>query len=80
MKKLLIQYIWLFIIAGIIIVVAYNVNNDSKNPFFFIPGVDIDKKIQEKKEEQKILSETEKDLVKENEEKEWEEVDKETNK
>ena len=50
------------------------------NYFWFVPGVDLDKKIEEQKQVDKNLTETEKKMVDQATEKEWEEVDKETDK
>jgi len=50
------------------------------NYFWFVPGVDLEKKILEKKQEQENLTETEKKMEKVATEKEWEEVDKKTDK
>ena len=50
------------------------------NYFWFVPGVDLDKKIEEQKQVDKNLTETEKKMIDKATEKEWEEVDKETDK
>ena len=47
------------------------------NYFWFVPGVDLDKKIEEQKQVDKNLTETEKKMIDKATEKEWEEVDKE---
>tara|TARA_B100000902_G_C27136343_1_gene826250 strand:- start:247 stop:492 length:246 start_codon:yes stop_codon:yes gene_type:complete len=50
------------------------------NYFWFIPDVDLDKKIEKQKQVDSNLTETEKKMVDKATEKEWEEVDKETDK
>jgi len=75
MKKVLIQYFWIFLISFVILTVVILTFPDKKNRLEYIE--EEIKKVQEKK---KILTQKEKELEKLSTEKDWEEVDKETTK
>ena len=75
MKKILIQYFWIFLISFVILTVVVLTLPESKNRLEYIE--EEIKKVQEKK---KILTQKEKELEKLSTEKDWEEVDKETTK
>ena len=75
MKNVLVQYLWIFSITAGLLTVALLLVPEKKNRLEFIE--DEIKKVQEHK---KILTEKEKELEKLATEKEWAEVDKDTNK
>ena len=75
MKDTLKQYLWIFSITAGLLTAAILLFPDKKNRLEFIE--DEIKKVQEHK---KILTEKEKELEKLATEKDWEEVDKETDK
>ena len=75
MKNVLVQYLWIFSITAGLLTVALLLLPEKKNRLEFIE--DEIKKVQT---QQKILTEKEKELEKLATEKEWAEVDKETNK
>ena len=75
MKKVLIEYFWIFSITAGLLTVTLLLLPEKKNRLEFIE--DEIKKVQE---HQKILTEKEKELEKLATEKDWEEVDKETDK
>ena len=75
MKKVLIEYFWIFSITAGLLTAALLLLPEKKNRLEFI-----EEEIQKVQEHQKILTEKEKQLEKMATEKDWEEVDKETDK
>ena len=75
MKKVLIEYFWIFSITAGILTVALLLFPEKKNRLEFI-----EEEIERVQNQQKILTEKEKELEKLANEKDWEEVDKDTNK
>ena len=75
MKNVLVQYLWIFSITAGLLTVALLLLPEKKNRLEFIE--DEIKKVQEHK---KILTEKEKELEELATEKEWEEVDNDSNK
>ena len=75
MKNVFVQYLWIFSVTAALLTVALLLLPEKKNRLEFIE--DEIKKVQEHK---KILTEKEKELEKLATEKDWEEVDKDTNK
>ena len=75
MKDTLKQYLWIFSITAGILTVALLLFPEKKNRLEFI-----EEEIERVQNQQKILTEKEKELEKLAIEKEWDEVDKETNK
>ena len=73
--RLLKNTFWLLTVAGAVFVVAWFTFPDKKNRLEFI-----DEKIKRVQEHKEILTEKEKELEKLATEKDWEEVDKDTNK
>ena len=75
------NYKFTAILIMLFVLFAFMVSDKKEtNYFWFIPGVDLDKKIEEQKQVDDNLTETEKKMVDQAIEKEWEEVDKETDK
>ena len=72
MKKVLIEYLWIFSITAAILLVGLLLFPDKKNRLEYI-----DERMEEVQEQRKILTEKEKQLEKLATEKDWEEVDKE---
>ena len=70
MKNLIFQYIWIVIIASIIIMVGIIMFPNKEDKLEYIL-----KEVEKVQEEQKVLTEKEKELVEKAFEKEWEEVD-----
>ena len=75
MKKVLIEYLWIFSITAAFLLAIVLLVPEKKNRLDFI-----EEEIQKVQEHQKILTEKEKQLEKMATEKDWEEVDKETDK
>ena len=75
MKKVLIEYLWIFSITAALLLVALLLLPEKKNRLEFI-----EEEINKVQAQQKILTEKEKELEKLATEKDWEEVDKDTNK
>jgi hypothetical protein len=75
MKDVLKQYLWIFSITAGILTVTLLLVPEKKNRLEFI-----EEEIQKVQEHKKILTDKEKELEKLATEKEWEEVDKDTNK
>ena len=75
MKDVLKQYLWIFSVTAGLLTVALLLLPDKKNRLEFI-----DEEINKVQMKQKILTEKEKELEKLATEKDWEEVDKDTNK
>tara|TARA_A100001011_G_scaffold252193_1_gene260386 strand:+ start:427 stop:654 length:228 start_codon:yes stop_codon:yes gene_type:complete len=75
MKNLLTQYLWIFSITAALLLAVILLVPEKKNRLEFI-----EEEIQKVQEHQEILTEKEKQLEKMATEKDWEEVDKETNK
>ena len=70
--KILIQYLWITIISLIILVCAMMIPT-SKDPHY-----ELDVKMEEIREKEKVLTDTEKELKKLSDDKAWEEVDETT--
>jgi len=75
MKKILTQYLWIFLIVLILAVISISLFPDKKNRLEFI-----EEEIKKVETKQKILTEKEKELEKLATEKDWEQVDKDSNK
>ena len=75
MKKVLIEYLWIFSITAALLLVALLLLPEKKNRLEFI-----EEEINKVQAQQKILTEKERELEKLATEKEWAEVDKDTNK
>ena len=75
MKNVLVQYLWIFSITAGLLTGAVLLVPEKKNRLEFI-----EEEIKKVQEHKKILTEKEKELEKLATEKEWAEVDKETNK
>tara|TARA_Y100001937_G_scaffold114674_1_gene164672 strand:- start:276 stop:509 length:234 start_codon:yes stop_codon:yes gene_type:complete len=73
--EMLIQYVWIIIIGLFLVMAGVLLYPDKKNRLEFI-----DEEINKVQMKQKILTEREKELEKLATEKDWEEVDKDTNK
>ena len=73
--EMLIQYVWIIVIGLFLVIAGVYLYPDKKNRLEFI-----EEEIKKVQTHQKILTEKEKELEKLATEKEWEEVDKETNK
>ena len=75
MKNVLLQYFWIFSITAGLLTVTLLLLPEKKNRLEFI-----EEEIQKVQEHKKILTDKEKELEKLATEKEWEEVDKDSNK
>jgi len=75
MKNVLLQYFWIFSITAGLLTVTLLLLPEKKNRLEFI-----EEELQKVQEHKKILTEKEKELEKLATEKDWEEVDKDTNK
>jgi hypothetical protein len=75
MKKILTQYLWIFLIVLILAFISISLFPDKKNRLEFI-----EEEMKKVETKQKILTEKEKQLEKLATEKDWEEVDKDSNK
>ena len=75
MKKILTQYLWIFLIVLILAVISISLFPDKKNRLEFI-----EEEMKKVETKQKILTEKEKELEKLATEKDWEQVDKDSNK
>ena len=75
MKDVLKQYLWIFSITAGLLTAALLLLPEKKNRLEFI-----EEEINKVQNQQKILTEKEKELEKLATEKDWEEVDKDTNK
>jgi len=75
MKNVLVQYLWIFSITAGLLTAALLLIPEKKNRLEFI-----EEEIKKVQEHQKILTEKEKELEKLATEKDWEEVDKQTDK
>ena len=75
MKNILVQYLWIFSITAGLLAVTLLLLPEKKNRLEFI-----EEEIKKVQEHKRILTEKEKELEKLATEKEWEEVDKDTNK
>ena len=71
MKKLLIQYLWIFSITAAILLVALLTFPKKEDKLKYIL-----KEVERVQDEQKALTQKEKELIEKAFEKEWEEVDK----
>ena len=72
MKKVLIEYLWIFSITAAMLLVGLLLFPDKKNRLEYIED-----RINHVQEQRKVLTDKEKELEKLATEKEWEEVDKE---
>ena len=75
MKKVLIEYLWIFSITAAILLVALLLFPEKKNRLEYI-----EERMNSLERQKSVLTEKEKELEKLATEKEWEEIDKETNK
>tara|TARA_Y100001938_G_scaffold125893_1_gene177286 strand:+ start:279 stop:503 length:225 start_codon:yes stop_codon:yes gene_type:complete len=72
MKKVLIEYLWIFSVTAALLTVGLLLFPDKKNRLEFI-----EQRMDDVQEQRKVLTEKEKELEKLATEKEWEEIDKE---
>ena len=75
MKKILTQYLWIFVTLLILTVISISLFPDKKNRLEFI-----EERIKDVEKRKKILTQTEKELEKLATERDWEQVDKDTTK
>tara|TARA_B100000287_G_scaffold299907_1_gene283060 strand:+ start:433 stop:660 length:228 start_codon:yes stop_codon:yes gene_type:complete len=75
MKNILTQYLYIFVFAFIILTLAYTTYPKKQNQLEFL-----EKRIDDIQEQREILTEKEKELERLATEKEWEEVDSQTDK
>ena len=75
MKKILVEYFYIFLVAIVLLTLSLLMFPDKKNQLEFI-----EKKIQDVKTQRDILTEKEKQLEKLATERDWEEVDNDNNK
>ncbi len=75
MKKILTQYLWIFVTLLILTVISISLFPDKKNRLEFI-----EERIKDVEKKKKILTQTEKELEKLATERDWEQVDKDTTK
>ncbi len=75
MKKILKQYLWIFVTVLILTVISISLLPDKKNRLEFI-----EERIKDVEKRKKILTQTEKELQKLATERDWEQVDKDTTK
>jgi preprotein translocase subunit SecG len=75
MKKILTQYLWIFVTVLILTVISISLLPDKKNRLKFI-----EEKIKDVEKRKKILTQTERELEKLATERDWEQVDKDTTK
>ena len=75
MKNVLVQYLWIFSITAALLLVALLLLPEKKDQLEYLQN-----EIEKVQEEQKALTDKEKKLKELATEKEWEEVDKDTNK
>tara|TARA_E500000318_G_C3468567_1_gene175555 strand:+ start:109 stop:336 length:228 start_codon:yes stop_codon:yes gene_type:complete len=75
MKNILAQYLWIFSITLGLLTVALLLLPEKKDQLEYLQN-----EIEKVQEQQKVLTEKEKQLKELSTQKEWEEVDKETNK
>ena len=75
MKKILTQYLWIFVTVLILTCISISLFPDKKNRLEFI-----EERIKAVEERKKILTQTERELEKLATERDWEQVDKDTTK
>ena len=75
MKNVLVQYLWIFSITAALLLVALLLLPEKKDQLEYLQN-----EIEKVQEQQKVLTEKEKQLKELSTQKEWEEVDKDTNK
>tara|TARA_R110002167_G_scaffold46732_1_gene139173 strand:+ start:507 stop:734 length:228 start_codon:yes stop_codon:yes gene_type:complete len=75
MKKILTQYLWIFVTLLILTCISISLFPDKKNRLEFI-----EEKIKDVEKRKKILTQTERELEKLATERDWEQVDKDTTK
>jgi preprotein translocase subunit SecG len=75
MKKILTQYLWIFVTVLILTCISISLFPDKKNRLEFI-----EERIKAVEEKKKILTQTERELEKLATERDWEQVDKDTTK
>ena len=75
MKKILTQYLWIFVTVLILTCISISLFPDKKNRLEFI-----EEQIKDVEKRKKILTQTERELEKLATERDWEQVDKDTTK
>ena len=75
MKKILTQYLWIFVTVLILTCISISLFPDKKNRLEFI-----EERIKDVEKRKKILTQTERELEKLATERDWEQVDKDTTK
>ncbi len=75
MKNVLVQYLWIFSITAALLLVALLLLPEKKDQLEYLQN-----EIEKVQEQQKALTDKEKQLKELSTQKEWEEVDKDTNK
>ena len=75
MKKILTQYLWIFVTLLILTVISISLFPDKKNRLEFI-----EERIKDVEKKKKILTQTEKELEKLATERDWQQVDKDKTK
>ena len=71
MKKVLLDYLWIFSITAAILLVAFLTFPKKENPL-----ENIEKRLDEAAKKESVLTENEKKLKQDSQTKEWEEIDK----
>lgn len=71
MKKVLIEYLWIFSITAAMLLVGLLLFPEKQNPL-----ENVEKRLNEASQKESVLTENEKKLKQESETKEWEEIDK----
>ena len=71
MKKILLEYLWIFSVTAAILLVAFLTFPKKENPLN-----NIEQRLDEASEKESVLTENEKKLKQESQTKEWEEIDK----
>ena len=71
MKKVLLDYLWIWSITAAILLVAFLSFPEKQNPL-----ENVEKRLDEASEKHSVLTENEKKLKQESQTKEWEEIDK----
>ena len=75
MKKILTQYLWIFLTVFTLAVISISMLSKEKNPL-----EELEEKIKKVEQKEIILTENEKKLEQKSNEKDWEEVDKNSTK
>lgn len=71
MKKVLIEYLWIFSITTAMLLVGLLLFPEKQNPL-----ENVEKRLNEASQKESVLTENEKKLKQESQTKEWEEIDK----